>query len=50
MSVQLADFASATNILSQYDVVGQQISPVGVLLSGGKAAVTVEIINMLLAV
>ena len=47
MSVQLADFASATNILGQYDCVGQQISPVGVLLSGIKAAVAVEIINML---
>ena len=50
MSVQLADFASATNILGQYDGVGQQISPVGVLLSGIKAAGAGEIINMLLAV
>jgi hypothetical protein len=46
-SVQLVDFASATNILGQYDGVGQQISPSGILRPEIKAAATAEIINML---
>ncbi|MEO5917855.1 MAG: SdiA-regulated domain-containing protein [Luteolibacter sp.] len=46
-SVQLVDFASASNILGQYDGVGQQISPGGVLRDGINAAATAEIINML---
>jgi len=46
-SVQLVDFASATNILGLHDGVGAQISPLGVLDSGIKAAATAEIINLL---
>lgn len=46
-SVQLVDFASATNILGQYDGVGQQISPAGVLRPEIQAAATGEVINML---
>jgi 2',3'-cyclic-nucleotide 2'-phosphodiesterase (5'-nucleotidase family) len=46
-SVQLVDFASATNILGQYDAVGAAVSPGGVLAPGVKAAASAEIINML---
>ena len=46
-SVQLVDFASASNILGQYDAVEQQISPAGSLLPEIKTATTAEIINML---
>ncbi|MCW1886864.1 esterase-like activity of phytase family protein [Luteolibacter flavescens] len=46
-SVQLVDFASATNILGQYDNAGQAVSPGGVLAEGVKAAATAEVINML---
>lgn len=46
-SVQLVDFASATNILGQYDSVGEQISPGGVLRNGINAAASAEVINML---
>ncbi|MEK7948955.1 SdiA-regulated domain-containing protein [Luteolibacter soli] len=46
-SVQLVDFASATNILGQYDGVTDQISPGGVLRPEIKAAATGEVINML---
>ena len=46
-SVQLVDFASATNILGLHDGVGAQISPGGVLAPGINAAATAEIINML---
>ncbi len=46
-SVQLVDFASATNILGQYDGVGDQIAIAGVLREQIKAAASAEIINML---
>ena len=46
-SVQLVDFASATNLLGQYDEVGQQVSPLGVLRPEIQAAATVEVINLL---
>ena len=46
-SVQLVDFASATNILGLFDSVGAQISPGGVLSPGINPAATAEIINML---
>lgn len=46
-SVQLVDFASATNILGMFDGVGQAVSPAGVLSSGVNAAATAEIINIL---
>lgn len=46
-SVQLVDFASASNILGQYDGRTDQISPAGVLRPEIKAAATSEIINML---
>ncbi|MCW1912130.1 esterase-like activity of phytase family protein [Luteolibacter sp. GHJ8] len=46
-SVQLVDFASATNILGLQDGVGAQISPAGVLAPGINAAATAEIINIL---
>ena len=46
-SVQLVDFASATNILGQFDNVGQAVSPAGVLTPGVNAAATAEVINLL---
>ncbi len=46
-SVQLVDFASATNILGTYDAEGAAVSPAGVLADGVKAAASAEIINML---
>lgn len=46
-SVQLVDFASATNILGLHDGVGAQVSPGGVLSPGINPAATAEIINML---
>ncbi|MES2440877.1 MAG: SdiA-regulated domain-containing protein [Verrucomicrobiota bacterium] len=46
-SVQLVDFASATNILGQFDNIGQAVSPAGVLADGVNAAASGEIINML---
>ncbi|RYD49517.1 MAG: hypothetical protein EOP85_01460 [Verrucomicrobiaceae bacterium] len=46
-SVQLVDFASATNIVGQYDGAGEQISPGGVLRPEIKAAAGAEIISML---
>lgn len=46
-SVQLVDFASATNILGTYDGLGQQVSPAGVLAEGVNAAATAEVVNML---
>jgi hypothetical protein len=46
-SVQLVDFASATNILGTYDAEGASVSPAGVLAPGVKAAAAAEIINML---
>jgi uncharacterized protein YjiK len=46
-SVQLVDFASATNILGQFDNAGQAVSPAGVLASGVNAAATAEVINIL---
>jgi hypothetical protein len=46
-SVQLVDFGSATNILGQFDGVGQAVSPGGVLAPGVNAAATAEIINIL---
>jgi hypothetical protein len=46
-SVQLVDFASATNILGSYDAEGSQVSPSGNLVSGVNAAASAEVINML---
>jgi uncharacterized protein YjiK len=46
-SVQLVDFASATNILGSYDAEGDAVSPSGVLASGVNAAASAEVINML---
>lgn len=47
-SVQLVDFASATNILGQYDGIGEQITITpGVLRPEIQAAATAEVINML---
>jgi uncharacterized protein YjiK len=46
-SVQLVDFASATNILGLHDGIGAQISPGGVLAPGINAAASAEIINLL---
>ena len=46
-SVHLVDFASATNILGQFDDAGQAVSPAGVLNPGVNAAATAEVINML---
>jgi len=46
-SVQLVDFASATNILGTYDAEGSVVSPAGVLAPGVNAAASAEIINML---
>ena len=46
-SVQLVDFASATNILGQFDDVGQAVSPAGVLTPGVNAAATAEVVNLL---
>jgi hypothetical protein len=46
-SVQLVDFASATNILGLQDGLGAAISPAGVLADGINAAASAEIINML---
>ncbi|MCW1924280.1 lamin tail domain-containing protein [Luteolibacter arcticus] len=46
-SVQLVDFASATNIRGLFDGVGQAVSPAGVLDSSVTAAATAEVINML---
>jgi hypothetical protein len=46
-SVQLVDFASATNILGTYDAEGAAVSPAGVLAPGVNAAAAAEIINML---
>ena len=46
-SVQLVDFASATNILGAYDTEGNAVSPGGVLAAGVNAAAAEEIINML---
>jgi uncharacterized protein YjiK len=46
-SVQLVDFASATNILGTYDIEAAKVSPSGVLAPGVTAAAAAEIINML---
>jgi hypothetical protein len=46
-SVQLVDFAAATNILGTYDGEGVAVSPAGVLAPGVKAAASAEIINMI---
>jgi hypothetical protein len=46
-SVQLVDFASATNILGTYDAEGDKVSPLGVLAPGVNAATSAEIINMI---
>lgn len=46
-SVQLVDFASASNIVGLYDGVGEQVSPAGVLRPEIKSAATAEVINML---
>jgi uncharacterized protein YjiK len=46
-SVQLVDFASATNILGQFDDAGEAVSPGGVLADGVNTAATAEVINML---
>jgi 2',3'-cyclic-nucleotide 2'-phosphodiesterase (5'-nucleotidase family) len=46
-SVQLVDFASATNILGTYDAEGDKVSPLGVLAPGVNAAASAEIINMI---
>ncbi len=46
-SVQLVDFASATNILGTYDAEGAAVSPTGVLADGVNAAASAEIINMI---
>jgi hypothetical protein len=46
-SVQLVDFASATNILGTYDAEGDAVSPAGVLAPGVNAAASAEVINML---
>ncbi len=46
-SVQLVDFASATNILGMYDAEGAAVSPAGVLRPEVKAAASMEVINML---
>lgn len=46
-SVQVVDFASATNILGQFDGIGEAVSPAGVLADGVNAAAAAEIINML---
>jgi uncharacterized protein YjiK len=46
-SVQLVDFASATNILGMYDAEGAQVSPAGVLDPSVNAAASQEVINLL---
>ncbi|NJR43385.1 MAG: esterase-like activity of phytase family protein [Akkermansiaceae bacterium] len=46
-SVQLVDFASATNILGTYDTEGAAVAPAGILTPGVNAAASAEIINML---
>ncbi len=46
-SVQLVDFASATNILGTYDAEGVAFSPLGILAPGVNAAASAEIINMI---
>lgn len=46
-SVQLVDFATATNILGMYDAEGAAVSPAGVLRPEVKAAASMEVINML---
>ncbi len=46
-SVQLVDFASATNILGTYDAEGNSILVSGNLAPGVKAAASAEVINML---
>jgi hypothetical protein len=46
-SVQLVDFASATNILGTFDAEGAAVSPLGVLAPGVNAAASAEVINML---
>ncbi|MFM2196989.1 MAG: Trifunctional nucleotide phosphoesterase protein YfkN precursor [Verrucomicrobiota bacterium] len=46
-SVQLVDFASATNILGTYDAEGDAVSPSGILADGVHAAASAEIINMI---
>ena len=46
-SVLLVDFASATNILGQYDAEGAAVSPGGVLNPAVKAAYAKEVINLL---
>jgi uncharacterized protein YjiK len=46
-SVQLVDFASATNILGTYDAEADKVSPSGVLAPGVNAAASAEIINMI---
>ena len=46
-SVQLVDFAAASNILGVYDGAGDQISPAGVLNPSIHAAAAAEVINLL---
>jgi len=46
-SVQVVDFASATNILRTHRAEGAAVSPAGVLAPGVVAAASAEIINML---
>ena len=46
-SVQLVDFASATNLLGTFAAEGAAVSPAGVLAQGVTAAASAEIINMI---
>ena len=46
-SIQLVDFASATNILGTYDAQAISVSPAGALPTGVNAAASAEVINML---
>jgi hypothetical protein len=45
--VQLVDFASATNILGQYDAEGAAVSPAGILNPAITAAASRDIVNLL---
>lgn len=46
-SVQLVDFASATNILGLHDAAGASVSPGGILRPGIKAAASKDVVNLL---
>ena len=46
-SVQLVDFASATNVPGTYDGIGVPVSPAGNLTAGVNAAASADVINLL---